>query len=123
MSHYVQPAIRRKPEQVINSSCGTNNLANNALERIVADIKSLANNGHENIYLVAKYTILPRKGPLKKVYQVNEKLKEFCSEKNFYFNPQKNINPTIHTNRTGLHLNSTGLGNIINNFKNFLEYG
>ena len=36
-----------KPEQII-LHCGTNNLANVALDKIVSDIISLANNVHDN---------------------------------------------------------------------------
>ena len=47
-------------------------------------------------------------------YEVNEKLKELCSEKNFYFTPRTKINPNIYTNRRRLHLNRIRLGKVIN---------
>ena len=109
MSHYIKPATDEKPEQVI-LHCGTNNLAKYKTEKIVSDIKSSVNNVHENILSVTISAIVPRRGSLKKAYEVNEKLNELCSENNFCFVLYNNINPNIHKNRGGLHLNKTGLG-------------
>ena len=121
MSHYVKPAIYKKSKQEILHS-GTSNIANNSPDKKVSDIIFLAKkNVHENIPSGAISAIFPRRWPVnKKEKKGNEKLKEFYSEKNFYFTPHNNINLNIHTNRRGLHLNSINLGKIISDFVNVL---
>ena len=62
ISHYVKPKFVKKLKQVI-LDCGTDNLGNDAPDKIISDIISLTNNDHEIIHSVAISGIVPRKVP------------------------------------------------------------
>ena len=119
MEDYIKPTIKLSPNQII-IHCGTNNLPSNEEPKTIADnIINLAKKAKANVHKVAVSGIIPRRDRHnQKAKQVNDILKEPCVDKNIPFISHNGINPRLHLNGCGLHLNDKGSSCLANNFRN-----
>ena len=66
--------------------------------------------------------IIPRRDRHnQKEKQVNDILKQSCVDGNIPFISEHGINPRLHLNGRGLHLNDKGSSRLAKNFRNFLS--
>ena len=122
MEDYIKPTIKLSPNQII-IHCGTNNLLSNEEPKTIADnIINLVKKVKSDAHRVAISDIVPRRDRhSKKAKQVNDILKQFCVEENIPFISHHGINPRLHLNGCGLHLNDKRSSCLANNFRNFLS--
>ena len=98
--------------------CGTNDLSSpQAACNIAQDIIDLAKTLETGNNTVIVSGLVPRGDFLNgKATEVNKVLKQLCQSKNLKFIDNSNIDPSIHLNRSRLHLNDYGTTLLANNF-------
>ena len=117
MNSYVCPTIKKNPKTII-LHCGTNDLkspqgACNIAQDII-DLAEALETGNNSVMVSG---LVPRGDFLNgKATEVNKVLKQLCQSKNLKFIDNSNINPSIHLNRSRLHLNEYGTTLLANNF-------
>ena len=83
---------------------------------------SLAKKAKSDVHKVAISGIIPRRDRHnQKAKQVNDILKYSCVEEKIPFISHHGINPRLHLNGRGLHLNDKGSSRLANNFRIFLS--
>ena len=124
MKHYMRPTKETSLAQII-FHIGTNDLVTNKDSTEIANkIVQLAKSAKTYKNKVAISSLVPRKDKLNaKVKEVNTFLKEKCEKSNFDLISHFNINPRLHTNARGLHLNNYSDRQLTNNFLNYIEKG
>ena len=117
MNSYVCPTIKKNPKTII-LHCGTNDLSSpQAACNIAQDIIDLAKTLETGNNTVIVSGLVPRGDFLNgKATEVNKVLKQLCQSKNLKFIDNSNIDPSIHLNRSRLHLNDYGTTLLANNF-------
>ena len=120
MEDYIKPTIKLSPNQMI-IHCGTNNLPSNEEPKTIADnIINLAKKPKSHGHKAAISGIIPRRDRHnQKAKQVNDILKQSCVGENILFISHHGINPSLHLNGLGLHLNDKRFSHLANNFRNF----
>ena len=120
MEDYIKPTIKLSPNQII-IHCGTNNLPLNEDPKTIADnIIKLAKKAKSDVHKVAISDIMPRRDRYnKKAKQINDILKQSCVDENISFILHHGINPRLHLNGRGPHLNDKGSSCLANHFRNF----
>ena len=119
MEDYIKPTIKLSPNQII-IHCGTNKLPSNEEPKTIADnIINLEKKAKADVHKVVVSGIIPRRDRHnQKAKQVNDVLKESYVDKNIPFISHNGINPRLHLNGRGLHLNNNGSSCLANNFRN-----
>ena len=122
MEDYIKPTIKLSPSQMI-IHCVTNNLPSNEEPIVIADnIINLAKKAKSGVHKVAISGIIPRRDRHnQKAKQVNDILKHSCVDENIPFISHHGLNPRLHLNGRGLHLNDKGCSRLTNNFRKFLS--
>lgn len=109
MNRYVCPTIKKNPKTII-LHCGANDLNSpQAASNIAQDIVDLAKTLKTGKNSVIVSGLVPWGDFLNgKATEVNKILKQLCQSKNLKFIDNSNIDPSIHLNRSRLHLNDYG---------------
>ena len=120
MEDYIKPTIKLSPNLMI-IHCGTNILPSNEEPKTITDnIINLAKKAKPVVHKVAISVIIPRRGRQnQKAKQVNDILKQSCVNENILFISHHGINPSLHLNGRGLHLDDKRFSRLANNFRNF----
>ena len=117
MYSYAKPSLKHEPNAII-IHCGTNNLKEEkTAEEIASDITRLACSLRNETTEVIVSGITPRKDKLDaKGKLVNIILYRKLSERNLGYVDNNNINVTNDLNKSGLHLNYSGIKILADNF-------
>ena len=117
MKNYIQPPLKRDPDQVI-IHVGTNDLRSNQDPVTIAkNIIDIAKSSKTNKNEILLSSIVPRRDSLNgKGRQVNNILQKLCIENNFAYVNHDNIKPRRHCNYGGIHLNTAGSKILAENF-------
>ena len=124
MKHHMIPNIEKKPDQVI-LHCGTNDLSSDdSADAITDNIISVAQSIKKKGIPVTISCIIPRNDRFnKKASIVNNSLRKHCLNLHIDVIEHENIEPTLHTNKRGLHLNNKGISQLFRNYLNYFKYG
>ena len=122
MIDYINPTIRKKPDDII-IHVGTNDITNNVntvenLRKIVNMILEESPGTKTCISSVTKRT--DKKGLETKIKNLNIKLKNFCTEREINWLDHSNIDNS-HLSKKKLHLNQKGLATLAKNFITYLD--
>ena len=121
MKDYIQPSLKKKPDEII-LHVGTNNLSSDEPLELANNISSLAKLVQESSIKVSLSSITTRdkrknEPDLKhKISSVNNHLKELARSNGYGFINNDNIDSNC-LNRSLLHLNSEGTRKLSDNFK------
>ena len=122
MKSYVIPSMKFNPNVVILNT-GTNDLRSNKQpEQIADDILNLARSIKLDDNEIVISGIVPRNDALNsKGIAVNNFLKQKLPQNDIAFIDNENINPKMHLNNSGLHLNYHGVAILANNFIDYIK--
>lgn len=122
MASYIQPSLKFDPNLVILNA-GTNDLrSNKSSDQIAGDIIDLALNIKSRVTEVAISGIVPRNDRLNmKGLDVNRILKQKLLTFDICYIDNENIDPIMHLNNSGLHLNPKGTSILANNYINYIK--
>ena len=116
MESYIISTLEQNPETIIIHS-GTNDLkSDSSPEEIARDIIKLTTSCKTQTNKVILSSIVPRYDNLnEKATRVNKCLKKECEARNICFIDHRNISPKYNCNRSGLHLNYSGIKKLLEN--------
>ena len=122
MNSYVKPSMKYNPNVVILNT-GTNDLRSNKQPETIADeILKLALSIKSDDNEIVISGIVPRNDAFNpKGIAVNNCLKQKLPQNNIAFIDNENINPKMHLNNSGLHLNYKGVEILANNFIDYIK--
>ena len=122
MYSYTKPTLKHNPNLII-LHCGTNDLRNDrSTESIAEDIVRLAYSLKTETTDVIVSGITPRYDNLDgKGKEVNKILYNKLSEINLGFINNGNIDPSLHLNNSGLHLNYSGVKTLADNYLDMIN--
>ncbi len=123
MNSYVCPTIKKAPNRII-LHCGTNDLRSKESPWIIAEnIIELAKQMESRETEVIVSGIVQRADELNgKALEVNRALERECDRMKLKYIDNSNIDPKLHLNRSGLHLNYAGTVILANNFIREMGY-
>ena len=109
MKTYIQPPLKRDPDQVI-INVGTNDLRSSQEPGTIAkNIIDFAKNSMTDKNEILVSSIVPRRDSLNgKGRRENNILQKPCVENNFAYVNHENIKPRQHCNYGGVHLKTAG---------------
>ena len=126
MKDYLNPLIRRKPDEIM-LHIGTNNLKDADMEpqNLAEGISSLAlqiitNSPSMKISVSSSITLQDNSSRINKINETNNRLKAICISYNWCFIDNGNVD-TSCLNRRGLHLNRKGSSLLSRNFLRHLS--
>ena len=116
MESYIISTLEQNPETIIIHS-GSNDLkSDSSPEEIVRYISNLRTSVKTQTNKVILCSIVPWYDNLtEKAIRVNKCLKKECEARNIWFIDHRNISPKHKCNRSGLHLNYSGMKKLIEN--------
>ena len=125
MKDYINPSIKRKPDNII-LHCGTNNLSKGkSVEDTANEIIDLALSIKTSENEVVISSIISRADNddyNKKLSSINNILLRLCKKNDLFYIDNRNIDRTSHLNNSNLHLNKQGTAILATNFMNAINY-